>query len=70
MLAGGGIQSGGVYGASDRIASTHVRDPVSPDDLLATIYDRLGMSYGQMLYDLEQRPIKTSEGTPVAGLLA
>ncbi len=70
ILAGGGIQTGGVYGESDRIASVPTRDPVSPDDLLATIYNRLGMNYGQLLHDLDQRPIKISDGTPVAGLLA
>ena len=42
-LAGGGIQGGQVHGASDRWAAYPTRDPVSPDDLGATILHALGI---------------------------
>ena len=70
VLAGGGVQPGGIYGASDRIASTPTRDPVSPQDLLATVYHLLGIQREQILRDLEQRPMPLCEGQPVLGLLA
>ena len=43
VLAGGGIRGGCAFGASDRIAATVVRDPVSPEDLLATVYRLVGI---------------------------
>lgn len=70
VLAGGGIQPGGVYGASDNIAATPLRDPVSPEDLLATVYHLMGIDRHQILRDLDQRPINLCDGAPVTGLLA
>ncbi len=42
-LAGAGVSGGQVYGASDRWAAYPSRDPVSPDDLGATILHALGI---------------------------
>jgi hypothetical protein len=70
VLAGGGITAGQVYGESDRIASTPIRDPVTPDDLLATIYQLMGINYRGTLQDLDGRPHVISSGTPVQGLIA
>src|SRR5207245_4648921 len=38
LLAGGGVRGGQVYGASDAIGAYPRDNPVSPEDLLATIY--------------------------------
>jgi len=43
VLAGGSVQGGQVHGASDRWAAYPARDPVSPDDLGATILYALGI---------------------------
>ena len=43
LLAGGGIRGGQVYGASDRQAAYVKDNPVSPEDLLATMYHALGI---------------------------
>jgi uncharacterized protein (DUF1501 family) len=43
LLAGGGIQGGRVVGASDAHASAPAERPVSPQELLATMYHRLGI---------------------------
>jgi len=69
VLAGGGIPGGRVYGASDATASQPTRDPVSPEDLHATVYHLLGVNHRAMLLDLQGRPMPISEGMPVAGLL-
>ncbi len=70
VLAGGGVTRGQVYGASDSFAAAPTRDPVSPDDLLATVYHLLGVDHRRTLYDMEGRPHIISEGEPVPGLLA
>jgi hypothetical protein len=70
VVAGGGTVAGGVYGASDRFAATPVRDPVSPDDLLATIYHLLGIDPQGELRDMDDRPIRIADGKPVMGLIA
>jgi hypothetical protein len=70
VAAGGGIAGGRVYGASDAIAAEPARDPLSPDDLYATVYQQLGVDHRAWLYDLQGRPVPVVEGgVPVAGLL-
>ncbi len=56
LLAGGGIQGGQVYGASDRIAAYPRDNPVYPGDLAATIYHALGIRPADLVYtDRENR---------------
>jgi len=43
LFAGGGIARGKVVGASDKHAATPVDNPISPKDLLATMYHLLGI---------------------------
>src|SRR5204863_83917 len=43
VLAGGGVGGGQVYGASDKIAAYPKDNPVAPEDLLATIYEAMGI---------------------------
>jgi uncharacterized protein (DUF1501 family) len=69
VVAGGGIPGGRVYGASDASAALPVRDPVSPEDLVATVYHLLGVDHRARMDDLQGRPVPLVEGTPVAGLL-
>jgi hypothetical protein len=69
VLAGGGIAGGRIYGASDALAAQPTRDPVSPDDLHATVYQLLGVDHHAWLTDLQGRPMLISEGTPVTDLL-
>ena len=56
MLAGGGVRPGYVFGASDRIGAFPADRPVTPGDLVATIYSLLGVDPGQELYDAQARP--------------
>src|SRR5262249_13225160 len=69
VLAGGGIPGGRSYGASDATAAEPTRDPVSPEDLHATVHHLLGLDHHSWLYDLQGRPFPMTQGTPVAGLL-
>jgi uncharacterized protein (DUF1501 family) len=70
LLAGGGVHGGLVYGSSDTKAAYAAELPVSPDDLAATIFDRLGVSLEHELRDPQGRPLPLCEGKPVAGWFA
>lgn len=69
VLAGGGIRGGQVYGSSDRLAAAPTSDPVSPEDLLATLFHLVGLDPGTVIHDLQDRPFPICSGTPVSGLL-
>jgi hypothetical protein len=56
FLAGGGIARGLVHGASDRIGARPVLDPVTPAEIIATIYHCLGVSSDLELRDQLGRP--------------
>lgn len=68
VLAGGGIRGGQTYGATDAQAGTVKSDPVSPPDMLATIYHALGIDPETEIRDKTGRPYKISEGKPLTGL--
>jgi hypothetical protein len=57
VFAGGGIARGRVVGATDSIAGEVVSNPVSPKDVLATMYHLLGIDPHGMLPDREGRQI-------------
>ncbi len=69
-LAGGGIAGGQVYGASDRWAAYPSRDPVSPDDLGATILHALGIDPAHEVKDPVGRPMRINNGRPLTTLFA
>jgi hypothetical protein len=69
VLAGGGIRGGQVHGASDRSGAYPTTNPVSPQDLMATLYHCLGMAPHTTIYDLQHRPYALVEGTPLHALL-
>ncbi|MBN9121773.1 MAG: DUF1501 domain-containing protein, partial [Planctomycetes bacterium] len=70
VLAGGGIKGGVVHGASDRWAAYPARDPVSPDDLGATMLYALGIDPSQEILDPVGRPMRINNGEPLASLFA
>ncbi len=69
VMAGGGIQGGRVHGASDRIAAYPAADPVSPEDLIATLYHCLGVDPHSPIHDQQERPYPLADGDPILGLL-
>lgn len=68
VLAGGGVKAGYVHGKSDRIAAYPDEDPVSPEELAATIYHALGIPPPTMLFDAQSRPIPLCTADPVRAL--
>jgi len=68
VMAGGGIQGGVKYGASDPLASEVDTDPVSPADLAATMYHALGIDSKKELMTTDSRPIKIVDGGKILNL--
>lgn len=70
LLAGGGVRPGAVVGASDKHGA-HVQErPISPKDVLATVYHLLGVDPHTVLADRTGRPLPlVAEGTVVNELL-
>jgi hypothetical protein len=68
LLAGGGVRGGQVYGSSDGQAAYPRDNPVSPEDLLATIYHALGIGPESEVHDRSDRPFRITEGRPVTAL--
>lgn len=69
VLAGGGVHGGHVLGASDKLAAYPTTNPVSPEDLIATLYDCLGLDPHTVIHDQDHRPYHVAEGTPIRELV-
>ncbi|HEV3121597.1 MAG TPA: DUF1501 domain-containing protein [Isosphaeraceae bacterium] len=69
VLAGGGIQGGQVLGASDKIGAFPTTEPVRPEDLIATLYDCLGIDPHTEIRDLQNRPFRLTPGEPLRQLV-
>jgi hypothetical protein len=62
LLAGGGVKGGRVVGASDRFGAEPAETPLTPQDVIATIYTLLGISPEQEFADRFDRPLKILNG--------
>ncbi len=56
LMAGGGVARGRIVGRSDKIGGDPIERPISPKDILATIYHLLGIDPGTIIADLQGRP--------------
>lgn len=65
LMAGGGIKPGFVYGASDRFAAYPKTNPVTPEQIAATIYQALGIPAETQLRDPLQRPQAVALAEPI-----
>ena len=71
MMFGGGFKKGLVYGASDRIGSHPSLNPLTPADIISTMYQCLGVSHELEILDRLSRPQALCPwGNPVTELLA
>jgi hypothetical protein len=69
-LAGGGVATGCVHGASDRIAAHPSDSPHHPAGLAATIYHLLGIPSDTQLNDQAGRPHALLAGKPIHEILS
>lgn len=70
ILAGGGLRTGQVIGATDRHGEVPKERPVSFSNVFATLYNRLGIDPATTLSDLGGRPMALlSETEPISELI-
>ncbi len=70
VLAGGGMTMGQVIGSSDARAELPRERPLTPEDVLATMYAHLGIDGEHEFLNEAQRPLKIlSGGTPIRELV-
>lgn len=62
LLAGAGVRGGMVYGRSDKDSAYPVENPVSPEDLAATIFAALGIDPHGSIPDRLGRPVPLVAG--------
>jgi hypothetical protein len=71
LMAGGGLKRGLVYGSSDKIGGQPSNNPVTPADVIATIYQCLGIPNDLELEDRLARPFQLVPwGSPIKEVLA
>lgn len=61
-LAGGGINGGTVYGATDKLGKTVEKDPVAVGDFNSTIAYALGLPHDEEIYSPDGRPFTLGNG--------
>jgi uncharacterized protein (DUF1501 family) len=70
LIAGGGLRMGEVIGQTNSKAEYPSHDPVTPQDLLATMYHHLQIDYRHEFIDFSGRPVPIlSTGKPIVRLL-
>jgi hypothetical protein len=70
LVSGGGLRMGQVVGATNSRAEYPKERPLTPQDMLATIYRHLGIEFKRELVDLTGRPIPIlSTGEPIRELI-
>jgi uncharacterized protein (DUF1501 family) len=71
LLAGGGVRGGHVHGKSGRTGEDPSEDPVTPHDVVATLYHLLGVPPETELSDPQGRPVRVGgPGEVIRGVLA
>jgi uncharacterized protein (DUF1501 family) len=68
LFAGGGIRGGTVFGASDAEAAYPIDNPVTPEDIAATIYHAMGLDSEHLIHDRLNRPHPLTLGQPITAI--
>ena len=69
LVAGAGIARGKIVGATDKHASDVADRPISPKDLLATMYHLLGIDPHYLIADRQGRPMPLVDGAVIGDAL-
>jgi hypothetical protein len=71
LMIGGGVKQGTVFGSTDKQAAYPESHPVSPGDVVATIYHLLGIDPHMTVSELDGRPVPIAHGgNPIRGIIA
>jgi hypothetical protein len=68
LVAGGGVKGGQVIGRSDRTGTEPADRPVSPQELVASIFHALGVPHDATIPGPDGAPVAVYPGKPVAEL--
>ena len=70
LIAGGGLRMGQVVGETNSKSEYPLHNPVTPQDLLATVYRHLGIDAGHHFTDFAGRPVPVlSSGRSISQLI-
>jgi hypothetical protein len=70
-MGGGGVKTGEVVGATNQLGEFVIDNPVTPQDLAATIYHALGISLHTYFRSQDGRPVElVPEGKPIRQLVS
>jgi hypothetical protein len=70
LVAGGGTKRGHIVGASDKHGGDVAHTPISPKDLLATMYHLLGIDHHTQVHDRLNRPLPLVDGEVIKDVIA
>jgi len=71
LLTGAGVKHGNVFGESDAIGAYPASHPVGPEDIIATIYEAMGIDSSGVIHDTADRPHPIAQhGRPIDAILA
>ena len=71
LLAGGGVRGGHLFGKSGRLGEDPTEDPVTPHDIVATLYSLLGLPPETQIADRQGRPVQVGcHGQVIRGVIA
>jgi hypothetical protein len=70
LLAGAGVHGGLVLGESDKIGAYPKSNPINPVDVHATLLHLMGIDAEHIIYDMQHRPYRASNGQVVSALFA
>jgi uncharacterized protein (DUF1501 family) len=68
LIAGGGVKGGQVLGASDGIGAEPADRPVTPQELVATVYHALGVSKSATIPGPQGEPVDVYPASPIIEL--
>ncbi len=69
-IAGGGFKGGKVYGETSDDGSQVTLNPVTPENLFATLCSQLGIDFNKVNYSPQGRPLKyVNDGTVIENLV-
>ena len=69
VLSGGGIKEGQIIGSTTKDGGQPAENPLTPGDLLASIYQVLGIDSHSIINDLQNRPVPLiQQGKPIREL--
>lgn len=68
LFAGAGVTGGAVVGSSDKQGAYPQADPLTPGDVVATLFAALGIDPAGHYADLAERPYRVATGEAIRGL--